>query len=71
MGRIPEFDGLVAHILDVAHSVVGDELARVILYGSYVWGGRQPGSDIDVAILHADGVKVSLLDLPPSASTGS
>lgn len=63
MGRIPEFDGLVAHILDVAHSVVGDGLERVILYGSYVWGGRQPGSDIDVAILHADGVKVSLLDL--------
>lgn len=63
MGYSIDSDGIVAHILDAVHNVVGDRLERVILYGSYVWGGRQPGSDIDVAILHAEGVKVSLLDL--------
>lgn len=63
MGQPPELDSIVPHILEAAHSVVGDGLERVILYGSYVWGQRQPDSDIDVAILCADDVKISPLAL--------
>lgn len=63
MGQHPELDKLVPGILDAVHSVVGEGLERVILHGSCVWGNRRPDSDIDVAILHADGVKVSPLTL--------
>lgn len=63
MGQHPELESIIPHILEAAHSVVGDGLERVILYGSYVWGNRQPDSDIDVAILCADDVKISQLAL--------
>ena len=63
MGQPQELDSIIPHILEAAHKVVGDGLERVILYGSYVWGNRRPDSDIDVAILLADGIKVSPLAL--------
>lgn len=63
MGQQPELDNIVHRVLEAAHTVVGEGLERVILFGSYVWGNRRPDSDIDVAILCADGVKVSPLAL--------
>lgn len=55
----PEF----AHIVETVHNCIGDGLERVIVYGSYAWGRYQRDSDIDVAILIADDVKLSVFDL--------
>lgn len=54
----PEF----AHIVETVRNRIGDGLERVIVYGSYVWGNHQPESDIDIAILIADDVKLSAYD---------
>lgn len=51
------------HIVETVRNCIGDGLERVIVYGSYAWGGHQRDSDIDVAILIADDVKLSAFDL--------
>lgn len=47
-------------LVTAARDVLGDNLDRVILYGSFVWGNWNPeSSDIDVAVLVRESVDIS------------
>lgn len=54
-----QLDTVVKEISEIYRSVYGEELVRVILYGSYARGDFSEDSDLDiVALVHGDRVKL-------------
>lgn len=50
-----ELDRILQKLAEAYRSVYGDQLVRVILYGSYARGDYQQDSDVDIAALvHGD-----------------
>lgn len=50
-----QLDILLKKISDIYRSVYGDQLVRVVLYGSYARGDYEDDSDLDiVALVHGD-----------------
>ncbi len=50
-----ELDMILRQITEAYHLVYGEDIVKILLYGSYARGDGQPDSDIDiVAIVHGE-----------------